>query len=129
MFSKISLLAATTSAAGWTYDYASNGGDWADLENGDETNYCGTPNQSPINLESKYSKAYGNKNVYSWKDDRGEDKEAVMKKYSNGFDRPVNMNGHTVQTDLDVTEGADPNYFVSQLADSVFGADTKFVGQ
>ena len=52
-----------------------------------------------------------------------------MKEYSNGFERPVNMNGHTVQADLDVSDGADPNYFVSQLAAEVFGADTKFVGQ
>lgn len=52
-----------------------------------------------------------------------------MKEYSNGFERPVNMNGHTVQADLDVSDGADPNYFVSQLAAEVFEADTKFVGQ
>ena len=134
MLSKISLLAATTSASAWTYNYDTNGSDWPDLTNGVETNYCGEANQSPINLVSKRSKgnafnqAHKGKK-YSWKDDRGEDKEAVMKEYSNGFERPVNMNGHTVQTDLDVADGADPNYFVSQLAGEVFGADTKFVGQ
>jgi len=52
MLSKISLLAATASASAWTYNYDENGGDWADLTNGDETNYCGTANQSPINLVS-----------------------------------------------------------------------------
>jgi carbonic anhydrase len=39
------------------------------------------------------------------------------------------MNGHTVQIDLDVADDADPNYFVSQIAADVFGAETTFVGQ
>ena len=135
MLSKIALMTATVSASAWTYDYdTDNGSDWPDLTNGDETNYCGDSNQSPINLISRkakgglYNKTY-KKKKYSWKDDRGEDKEAVMKEYSNQFGAQQNMNGHTVQIDLDVAEGADPNYFISQLAGEVFGADTKFVGQ
>ena len=53
MLSKITLLAASASASAWTYNYDSNGSDWADIVNGEEVNYCGQPNQSPINLVSR----------------------------------------------------------------------------
>ena len=53
MLSKITLLAASASASAWTYDYETNGADWADIVNGDEVNYCAEPNQSPIALYSR----------------------------------------------------------------------------
>jgi|TARA_B110000503_G_C7036748_1_gene366443 hypothetical protein len=53
MLSKITLLAASANASAWTYDYASNGSDWAAIENGVEVNYCAEPNQSPIALYSR----------------------------------------------------------------------------
>ena len=57
MLSKIALMTATVSASAWTYNYdTGNGSDWPDLTNGDETNYCGEANQSPINLISRKAK-------------------------------------------------------------------------
>jgi hypothetical protein len=50
---EFNLGAATASASAWTYDYDTNGSDWADIVNGEEVNYCAEPNQSPIALYSR----------------------------------------------------------------------------
>lgn len=126
MLSKITLLTATATAGEWNYD--SNGSDWADLDLGDVENQCGGGNQSPINLVSRdgkgFNKAHKNK-IYKWnKDDEFE------KSYDNAWDRNPVFNGHTYQTDLDVSSGSTETYqFTSKLAETIFGADTTFDGQ
>ena len=120
MLSKISLIAATAAA----YDYASNGGDWADLEVDD--NNCAGSNQSPINLISKASKDFKStykKKILKFKDDE------FLKEYSGAAAANPVFNGHTVQTDLDVTDDGPINTFTSMIASEIFGADTEFDAQ
>lgn len=53
----------------------------------------------------------------------------MTREYTNPIDAIVNWNGHTSQTNLDVSNGGPKNQFTSKIAETAFGADTTFNGQ
>jgi carbonic anhydrase len=117
----LTTLLATVEASAYTYDYATNGYNWPELEGDD--NECGGKAQSPIDLSYKNRDWDFFGKQHAWSTDE------MTREYTNPIDAIVNWNGHTSQTNLDVSSGGPKNQFTSKLAESVFGADTTFNGQ
>ena len=119
MFSKLSLLVASSSAASW--NYATNGADWGDVNAGGDP-ACLLSNQSPINLVS-YNK--DDKESFPYKTYPSTD-DMYRKSYSNQFESALNFNGHTTQLDLDPNDGV--NAFNSNMGEKLFGTVKEFSG-